>query len=148
MELFKKQHFESTYALKFPEVRPLSPPELAAPLWQCSNYGPAWGTARLRWISCRRSIGCSDRCREWMRTAILFDLLRVLPDHVRERDTVLINWYRFDDVDEVRTKDLATFFSDFWYASSDDIDIFDPDVTCILSVRHDGTVKIAAFGTA
>lgn len=56
-------------------------------------------------------------------------------------EKVFINWYRFDDIDEFYTKDVATYFEDIWFPSADDIDIFDNTFSWIVSIRHDGNVK-------
>ena len=54
---------------------------------------------------------------------------------------VLINWYRFDKIDRMMFADLAEFFDDIWYPSSDDIDIFDSTLQWVLSVSHSGHVR-------
>jgi hypothetical protein len=54
---------------------------------------------------------------------------------------VLINWYRFDEIDRMRLEDLAGCFQSIWYPSADDIDIFDSTFSWIVSVSHSGDVK-------
>src|SRR5947209_6839192 len=54
------------------------------------------------------------------------DLLEILnPLGVKADQLVLLNWYRFDRVDEIRLADLATWFDDLWYPAVDDVDVFD-----------------------
>ncbi len=54
---------------------------------------------------------------------------------------VYLNWYRFDEIDEVHFEDLDKYFDDIWYPDSDDIDIFDQTFSWILTVLHNGSVK-------
>ena len=46
---------------------------------------------------------------------------------------------------EVRTKPNK-YFDDIWYPDSDDIDIFDQTLSWILTVLHNGDVKILQIG--
>jgi len=61
--------------------------------------------------------------------------LNIEPD-----DDVYLNWYRFDDIDQIGTSGLDQYFHDIWYPSSDDIDIFDQHLSWIISIRHDGVL--------
>jgi hypothetical protein len=75
-----------------------------------------------------------------------FDVLRALERAgVRPGPSVLLNWYRFDQIDELALIDLEAYFADLWYPSSDDIDIFDESCDWILSVMHDGKVVFVRF---
>lgn len=58
---------------------------------------------------------------------------------------VYINWYRYDQIDAVRLQDLDKHFSDFWYPSVDDMDLFDTSLKWILSVSHFGQLKLLQF---
>lgn len=58
------------------------------------------------------------------------------------RPLVYINWYRYDDIDEIGFADFARQFRDIWYPSSDDIDLFDDSLTWILSIDHDGHLSV------
>ncbi len=72
-----------------------------------------------------------------------FDLHRVFQQLGLEIPrSVLVNWYRWDEVDEFQTTDLCRLFGDIWYPSSDDIDIADPALRWIVSVAHDGGVSV------
>ena len=57
-------------------------------------------------------------------------------------DKVYINWYRFDEIDQMEFVDVARYFGDIWYPTSDDIELFDDSLTWILSVSHDGFISI------
>lgn len=52
-----------------------------------------------------------------------------------------LNWYRYDDIDELRTVDLFQWFGDLWYPSSDDLDLIDSELRWLISVRHDGNIQ-------
>jgi len=53
---------------------------------------------------------------------------------------IFINWYRFDDIDEMYFDSLNDYFDDIWYSGPDDIDIFDKSFSWIISISHDGGV--------
>jgi hypothetical protein len=55
---------------------------------------------------------------------------------------VLINWYRFDDIDKIDIDRLSKYFDDIWYPSADDIEIFDESCKWFLSVSHDGQLTL------
>jgi hypothetical protein len=57
-------------------------------------------------------------------------------------DVVYINWHRYDKIDRLKRCDLASHFYDIWYPDVDDIDVFDDSLSWILSVRHDGYIKL------
>jgi hypothetical protein len=58
---------------------------------------------------------------------------------------VLVNWYRFDRIDQFALKDLIDYFTDIWYPSTDDIDIFDRSCAWTLSIMHYGAVQMVHF---
>lgn len=71
-----------------------------------------------------------------------FDLLRVLDQlGLDVPETVYLNWYRFDNIDGLRTRDLASAFDDVWYPSSDDLDILDSQMRWLVSITHEGEVR-------
>ena len=57
-------------------------------------------------------------------------------------NVVYINWHRYDKIDRLKRCDLASHFYDIWYPDVDDIDVFDDSLSWILSVRHDGYIKL------
>ncbi len=61
-------------------------------------------------------------------------------------ETVYVNWYRFDDVDEISANDLSRCFHYIWYPSSDDIEIFDKSGSWVLAVDHGGHVRLIGLG--
>jgi hypothetical protein len=73
-----------------------------------------------------------------------FTIERVLSHlNIVPSEKVYINWHQYDDIDERRFADLANNFEDIWYPAADDIDIFDSSLCWILSISHDGNVKVA-----
>lgn len=64
-----------------------------------------------------------------------FELKKVFQSiGVGQEECVYINWYRFDDIDQMRFDDLNKYFDDFWYPSSDDISIFDSKISWVLGL--------------
>ncbi|WP_149726154.1 heat-shock protein [Campylobacter concisus] len=53
---------------------------------------------------------------------------------------ICINFNKFESIDILRFDDLSKFFSDIWYPSLDDIEIFDINLNWIISVRHYGGI--------
>lgn len=79
----------------------------------------------------------ADACKD------SFDLNQVLKSKgVFPKDLVYINWHRFDDIDRMRIVDLKLRFTDIWYPSADDIEVFDDAFSWILSITHDGSVRL------
>jgi hypothetical protein len=62
------------------------------------------------------------------------------------QEKLFLNWYRYDRIDEVGAEDLTAHFSDLWYPSVDDLDIFDRSVSWVLSVSHYGAVQFLKMG--
>lgn len=53
---------------------------------------------------------------------------------------ICINFNKFESIDILRFDDLFKFFSDIWYPSLDDIEMFDINLSFIISVRHYGAI--------
>lgn len=58
---------------------------------------------------------------------------------------ICINFNKFENIDILRFDDLFKFFSDIWYPSLDDIEIFDINLSFIFSVRHYGAIYHFTF---
>ena len=58
---------------------------------------------------------------------------------------ICINFNKFENIDILRFDDLFKFFSDIWYPSLDDIEIFDINLSFIVSVRHYGAIYYFTF---
>lgn len=61
---------------------------------------------------------------------------------IKPEKNVFINWYRYDQIDSILWDDFVENFDYIWYPSADDIDIFDNTFDWILSVKHNGVLKI------
>ena len=58
---------------------------------------------------------------------------------------ICINFNKFENIDILHFDDLSKFFSDIWYPSLDDIEIFDINLSFIVSVRHYGAIYYFTF---
>ena len=58
---------------------------------------------------------------------------------------ICINFNKFESIDILHFDDLSKFFSDIWYPSLDDIEIFDLNLNWIVSVRHYGAIYHFTF---
>ena len=71
-----------------------------------------------------------------------FSVLKLLRDLQLEcSESLYLNWYRFDDVDEMKAEDLSRMFDDIWYPGPDDLDLIHAEAHWILSIDHEGFVK-------
>lgn len=71
-----------------------------------------------------------------------FNPSRLLADLQPHLANIYVNWYRFDEIDEIRTEAFCSFFHDLWYPSSDDIEVFDESLKWFLLVRHFDVVMV------
>lgn len=69
----------------------------------------------------------------------------LLNEGIVPKGQMFINWYRFDQIDEISLDDLSTYFDDIWYPAADDIDIFDDSISWIMSIGYSGEVMILRF---
>lgn len=60
-------------------------------------------------------------------------------------EQLYINWYRFDQIDQIRADDVMRCFDDIWYPASDDIDIFDHSLSWVVSISHEGSIAFVKF---
>ncbi|WP_258031560.1 heat-shock protein [Campylobacter concisus] len=58
---------------------------------------------------------------------------------------ICINLNKFENIDILHFDDLSKFFSDVWYPSLDDIEIFDINLSFIVLVRHYGAIYYFIF---
>ena len=75
-----------------------------------------------------------------------FDLKAVFGKlNIATPNKICINFNKFESIDILRFEDFSKFFSDIWYPSLDDIEIFDINLSFIFSVRHYGTIYYFTF---
>lgn len=51
--------------------------------------------------------------------------------------SVLINFCRFDDIDEMKLDDLNKYFYDIWYPVAEDIEIFDRECSWMILISYE-----------
>lgn len=61
---------------------------------------------------------------------------------IHPAQAVYVEWGALRDIDRFRTDDLERHFYDVWYASADDIEIFDESFGWLMFIRHYGGVEI------
>ncbi|MGP1359126.1 heat-shock protein [Campylobacter sp.] len=70
-----------------------------------------------------------------------FDLTAAFSDlDIATPNEICINFNKFESIDILHFDDLSKFFSDIWYPSLDDVEIFDLKLNWIVSVRHHGAI--------
>ena len=75
-----------------------------------------------------------------------FDLKAVFGKlNIATPNEICINFNKFESIDILHFDDLSKFFSDIWYPSLDDIEIFDIHLSFIFSVRHYGAIYHFTF---
>ena len=75
-----------------------------------------------------------------------FDLKAVFSElNIATPNEICINFNKFESIDILHFDDLSKFFSDIWYPSLDDIEIFDINLSFIVSVRHYGVIYYFIF---
>lgn len=140
MENFKIEHFkEDNPSKEFPWYKTLSSDEAKIVYEEISNkvginVNPDQLVIKIDEIG--TPIKSFNAANEDFTLSKVFEALNISPNK-----NVFINWYRFDDIDEMCLEDLNQHFDDVWYPGSDDIDIFDANFSWILSVSHSGTIK-------
>lgn len=65
--------------------------------------------------------------------------------NIATSNEICINFNKFESIDILHFDDLSKFFSDIWYPSLDDIEIFDLNLNWIVLVRHYGAIYYFTF---
>ncbi|HTB96571.1 MAG TPA: hypothetical protein VK716_06155 [Terracidiphilus sp.] len=144
MEAFKVQNFERVHgANSFPAFRSLAREETNHTLTQLKR-----GLGLPHDLSTEDVLHAVDRLSVLVEgvdaSEVIFDLRAVLDRLGFSATKVLVNWGRFESMDEFETKDLCNFFTDIFYPSADDLEILDSNVAWLLSIRHHGAVMALA----
>lgn len=147
MEEFKRRNYANAYPGEpFPSVREVSPSELRGirrVLVSRLGLRDTYDELQLVHAMSEQSseiagIDADDRA---------FDLMPLLQRFgVGRTESVYVNWYRFDQIDQLMAGDLASHFHDLWYPGSDDIDIFDASCRWLVSISHSGRVAVGRIG--
>jgi hypothetical protein len=143
MQLFKIDNFEREAGASFPSFRTLSAGDcesLRQRLAERLGVHPTIdGLDLVRVVA-----GLEGRALSVVAERPDFDLRKELTAAgIDPPLSVYLNWYRFDNIDEMRFDDLSSHFDDIWYPSTDDLDIFDSSLGWILSVDHGGHGKVS-----
>ena len=142
MDQFKIEHFRSTYRRDFPSHRMLSKAEAREIRARLATNAGLEHTENLAAFTTQ--ICALAEPRDGVdASAPQFELRRALrAAGIVPGERVLLNWYRFDEIDLMNFDDVADFFRDIWYPSSDDLDIVDPDARWVVSIDHHGAVRV------
>lgn len=136
MDAFKIILFESERKLSFPGFKTLTRPECQNLINKLSEKYNLVGNDIALELSSRQTF------YEKAYTIENFNLMNTLADlGIKPMTKVIINWFRFQRLDEFKIDDLTRYFDDIWFPGSDDIDVFDDTLNWILSVRHDGCIS-------
>lgn len=148
MEQFKIEHYERERGVgSFPWFRSLSHAEcdhISTRIRKLLDVAPnATDLELVQLIEARsREVNGVDA------ESAAFNLANVFHDcALRKPETVYLNWYRFDKIDEMKTADVIHAFDDIWYPSSNDLDIFHPNCDWLVSIRHYGGVGVLPLVT-
>lgn len=74
-----------------------------------------------------------------------FEVIRLVG--VQPEQSILVNWDRMETIDRIRLDDFCKYFSDIWYPSSDDIEVFDNSLTWMILVEHSGNIRFTQLKT-
>lgn len=140
MEKFKLDNFRKEYGMEMPVVRTLPSGECRAirqgilQKMKVDSLAGFFRKVETEFITVENA-GAEDEEIEWHK--ILGQLGIPVP---RE---VYLNFGNFETIDVMLFKDFCKYFSDVWYPSSDDIELFDRTGTWIISIRHYGALCYA-----
>lgn len=143
MDEFKLVNFLRSHpGIALPEIAPLSASEsLAVQTSLATRLGLPPTVSREKLVAHlderETPISGIDAANDDFSLRAVLQAENLVPD-----EQVMLNWYRFNDIDRVKCSDLCTFFHDIWYPSSDDLDVFDSSYNWVISICHSGTVKV------
>lgn len=145
MEQFKVDNFAKSSTEAFPSFSPLTQDQCHRILCRLQDlFGLEDKLDSMTIVSelSHHQMACPDTNAE----SDGFNLQQTLSNlGINPEEDIFINWYRFDDIDRMKYAQLSKCFSDIWYPSADDVDIFDSSLKWILSIRHDGCVFYCTF---
>ena len=138
MDQIKLENFRKEYGFEMPIVRSLSPGEC---LKIRENLLHKFS---LNDIDEFFKIDKFNRLDGFNADEVNFDLKTAFSKlGIATPNEICINFNKFESIDILRFDDLSKFFSDIWYPSLDDIEIFDMNLSFIFSVRHYGLIHHA-----
>ena len=135
MDQIKLENFRKEYGFKMPIIRSLSPDEC---LKIRENLLHKFS---LNDIDEFFKIDKFNKLDGFNADEANFDLKTVFRKlNIATPNEICINFNKFESIDILRFVDLCKFFSDIWYPSLNDIEIFDINLSFIVSVRHYGEI--------
>lgn len=143
MDKLKYENFLKTYpGAKFPAWQPLEPDvakeKKVALTRKLKLPAHADGLTVVKQLNALGEI-----CKGFNAKLDKFRVGQVLSEvNIRPSGKIYLNWYRFDDIDQLNFSDLDMYFSDIWYPDLDDLDIFDNSLDWIISITHSGDLKL------
>ena len=140
MDQIKLENFRKEYGFEMPIIRSLSPGEC---LKIRENLLHKFS---LNNIDEFFKIDKFNRLDGFNADEVNFDLKTTFGElGIATPNEICINFNKFESIDILRFDDLSKFFSDIWYPSLDDIEIFDINLSFIVSVRHYGAIYYFTF---
>lgn len=140
MDQIKLENFRKEYGFEMPIIRSLSPGEC---LKIRENLLHKFS---LNNIDEFFKIDKFNRLDGFNADEVNFDLKTTFGElGIATPNEICINFNKFESIDILRFDDLSKFFSDIWYPSLDDIEIFDINLSFIVLVRHYGAIYYFIF---
>ena len=140
MDQIKLENFRKEYGFEMPIIRSLSPGEC---LKIRENLLHKFS---LNNIDEFFKIDKFNRLDGFNADEVNFDLKTTFGElGIATPNEICINFNKFESIDILRFEDFSKFFSDIWYPSLDDIEIFDINLNWIVSVRHYGAIYYFTF---
>ena len=141
MKNFKISHFVQEYpGQSFPWFRTLSAGEarqIRRRLAEKLGISPDIDALALTERLLKRTLPCGEPNAEDDAFHLQETVARV---GIIPLKTVYVNWYRYDQIDEMYFEELAQYFDNIWYPSSDDIELFDSTCSWLIAISHNGDV--------
>ena len=72
-----------------------------------------------------------------------FSLLQVMHQaDIAPQPAVFLDWWRDDDMDEMKVSDVDRWLADLWFPGPDDLFVYDSSFNWVLWIDHDGRTAI------
>ena len=140
MDQIKLENFRKEHGFEMPIIRSLSPDECLKIIENLLHKFSLDDIDEFFKIDkCNKLDGFNANEEKFDLKAAFSELGIATPNEI------CINFNKFENIDILRFDDLFKFFSDIWYPSLDDIEIFDINLSFIFSVRHYGAIYYFTF---
>ena len=140
MDQIKLENFRKEHGFEMPIIRSLSPDECLKIIENLLHK------FSLDYIDEFFKIDKFSKLDGFNADEANFDLKALFSKlNITAPNEICINFNKFESIDILRFDNLSKFFSDIWYPSFDDIEIFDINLSFIFSVRHYGAIYYFTF---